>query len=70
MAWPLCVSLSRPHSRRPRRRVRRLLRRAQQLVDAPHAAVWYGARRILAFTLMIRDGIPADGIEPYLHARA
>ncbi|MFB7611099.1 MBL fold metallo-hydrolase [Streptomyces gardneri] len=46
------------------------LRRAQRLVDDPAGAVWYGARRILAFALMIRDGIPADEIEPYLHARA
>ncbi|MCX5395280.1 MBL fold metallo-hydrolase [Streptomyces sp. NBC_00094] len=46
------------------------LRRAQRLVDDPDGAVWYGARRILAFALMIRDGMPADAIEPYLHARA
>ena len=37
------------------------LRRAQRLVDDPAGAVWYGARRIFAFALMIRDGIPADG---------
>lgn len=46
------------------------VRRAQRLVDDPDGAVWYGARRILAFALMIRNGIPADDIEPYLHARA
>jgi len=46
------------------------LRRAQRLVDDPAGAVWYGARRIFAFALMIRDGIPADAVEPYLHARA
>lgn len=46
------------------------LRRAQRLVDDPAGAVWYGARRIFAFALMIREGIPADRIEPYLHARA
>ncbi|MFI9810077.1 MBL fold metallo-hydrolase [Streptomyces sp. NPDC052301] len=46
------------------------LRRAQRLVDDPAGAVWYGARRIFAFALMIRDGIPAEAIEPYLHARA
>ncbi|MFG2646065.1 MBL fold metallo-hydrolase [Streptomyces sp. NPDC048370] len=46
------------------------LRRAQRLVDDPAGAVWYGARRILAFALMIRDGIPADEVDPYLHARA
>jgi glyoxylase-like metal-dependent hydrolase (beta-lactamase superfamily II) len=45
------------------------LRRAQRLVDDPAAAVWYGARRIFAFALMIRDGIPVDRVEPYLHAR-
>jgi len=46
------------------------LRRTQRLVDDPTGAVWYGARRIFAFALMIRDGIPADEVEPYLHARA
>ena len=46
------------------------LGRAQRLVDDPAGAVWYGARRIFAFALMIRDGIPTDEIEPYLHARA
>jgi hypothetical protein len=46
------------------------LGRAQRLVDDPAGAVWYGARRIIAFALMIRDGIPTDQIEPYLHVRA
>jgi glyoxylase-like metal-dependent hydrolase (beta-lactamase superfamily II) len=46
------------------------LRRTQRLVDDPAGAVWYGARRVFAFALMIRDGIPADEVEPYLHARA
>jgi hypothetical protein len=46
------------------------LRRAQRLVDDPAEAVWYGARRIFAFALMIHDGIPAEEVEPYLHARA
>ena len=32
--------------------------------------MWYGARRVFAFPLMIRDGIPADQVEPYLQARA
>jgi hypothetical protein len=32
--------------------------------------VWYGARRIFAFALMIRGGIPAGEVESYLHARA
>jgi glyoxylase-like metal-dependent hydrolase (beta-lactamase superfamily II) len=46
------------------------LRRTQRLVDDPAGAVWYGARRIFAFALMIRGGIPTDEVEPYLHARA
>jgi hypothetical protein len=46
------------------------LGRAQRLVDDPAGAVWYGARRIFAFALMIRDGIPTGEVEPYLHARA
>jgi glyoxylase-like metal-dependent hydrolase (beta-lactamase superfamily II) len=46
------------------------LGRAQRLVDDPAGAVWYGTRRIFAFALMIRDGIPTDEVEPYLHARA
>jgi glyoxylase-like metal-dependent hydrolase (beta-lactamase superfamily II) len=46
------------------------LRRAQRLVDDPAGAVWYGARRIFAFGLMIREGIPVSEVESYLHARA
>jgi len=46
------------------------LRRAQRLVDDPEGAVWYAARRVFAFALMIRAGIPADEVETYLHARA
>ncbi|MFC9763521.1 MBL fold metallo-hydrolase [Rhodococcus jostii] len=46
------------------------LRRGRRLVDDPDGAVWYGARRIFAFALMIRDGIAADEVEPYLLARA
>lgn len=46
------------------------LRRAQRLVDDPDGAVWYGARRIFAYALMLRDGMPVDHVEPYLHARA
>jgi glyoxylase-like metal-dependent hydrolase (beta-lactamase superfamily II) len=46
------------------------LRRTQRLVDDPDGAVWYGARRIFAFALMIRDGIPAEEVETYLHQRA
>jgi glyoxylase-like metal-dependent hydrolase (beta-lactamase superfamily II) len=46
------------------------LGRAQRLVDDPAGAVWYAARRIFAFALMIRNGIPTDQLEPYLRARA
>jgi glyoxylase-like metal-dependent hydrolase (beta-lactamase superfamily II) len=46
------------------------LRRARRLVDDPDGAVWYGARRIFAYALMIRDGIPTTLAEPYLHERA
>lgn len=46
------------------------LRRAQRLVDDPEGAVWYAARRIFAYALMIRGGIAADDVEPYLHGRA
>jgi len=45
------------------------LRRAQRLADDPAGAVWYAARRIFAFALMIRDGLPGYEVEPYLHAR-
>ncbi len=46
------------------------LRRAQRLVDDPDGAVWYGVRRVFAFALMIRGGIPAAQVELYLHQRA
>jgi hypothetical protein len=44
------------------------LGRAQRLVDTPPGGV---VRRPadLRLALMIRDGIPADQVEPYLHAR-
>ncbi|MFC4944729.1 MBL fold metallo-hydrolase [Pseudonocardia sp. GCM10023141] len=45
-------------------------RRAQRLVDDPDGAVWYGARRIFAYALMIRGGIPVDAVEDYLLDRA
>ena len=45
------------------------LGRAQRLVDDPAGAVWYGARRIFAFALMIRGGIPVDEVEFHLLAR-
>lgn len=41
-------------------------RRVQRLVDDPDGAVWYGARRIFGFALMIYDGLPADEVGPYL----
>jgi hypothetical protein len=44
--------------------------RAQRLVDDPDGAVWYGARRIFAFALMIRGGIPTGQAEHYLLKRA
>ncbi|MGW6057372.1 MBL fold metallo-hydrolase [Streptomyces sp. NPDC055189] len=45
-------------------------RRARRLVEDPAGAVWYGARRIFAFALMIRGGMPAGEVESYLLARA
>ncbi|MDN5860828.1 MAG: MBL fold metallo-hydrolase [Pseudonocardia sp.] len=45
-------------------------RRARRLVDDPDGAVWYGARRILAYALIIRDGIPLHALESYLLQRA
>jgi glyoxylase-like metal-dependent hydrolase (beta-lactamase superfamily II) len=32
-------------------------------------AVWHGARRILAYALMIRNGISVEEVAPYLHSR-
>ncbi|REE75624.1 glyoxylase-like metal-dependent hydrolase (beta-lactamase superfamily II) [Rhodococcus wratislaviensis] len=46
------------------------LRRGRRLVDDPDGAIWYGARRIFAFALMIRGGISADEVESHLLARA
>ena len=46
------------------------VRRTQRLVDDPDGAVWYGARRIFAYALMIRGGIPADRLDTYLLQRA
>lgn len=45
------------------------LRRAQRLADDPQGAVWYAARRIFGYALMIRGGIPAPEVETYLHAQ-
>jgi glyoxylase-like metal-dependent hydrolase (beta-lactamase superfamily II) len=41
-------------------------RRARRLVDDPDGAVWYAARRVFAFALIIRGGIPVDAVEGYL----
>lgn len=46
------------------------VRRTQRLVDDLPYAVWYGARRIFAYALMIRSGIPAAQVEEYLRERA
>lgn len=46
------------------------LRRAQRLVDDPAGAIWYGARRNFAYTLIIRGGLPVDAVEGFLHQRA
>lgn len=45
------------------------LQRARRLVDDPQGAVWYGARRIFAYALMIREGIDTEEVEAYLLAR-
>ncbi len=45
------------------------VRRTQRLVDDPDGAVWYGARRIFAFALMIRNGLPRAATTPYLLER-
>lgn len=45
------------------------LRRAQRLADDPEGAMSYAARRIFGFALVIRDGIPAGEVAPYLHAQ-
>lgn len=45
-------------------------RRAQRLVDDPQGAVWYAARRILGYALMIRGGLPLDTVQDYLLGRA
>jgi hypothetical protein len=45
------------------------IRRAQRLADDHQGAVWYGARRILAYALIIHKGIPTDDVETYLYQR-
>jgi hydroxyacylglutathione hydrolase len=45
-------------------------RRAQRLVDDLDGAVWYAARRIFAYALIIRGGIPLTDLDSYLLARA
>lgn len=59
-----------PLPRDPSAALATALRRAQRLVDDHDGAVWYGARRILAYALMIRDGMPNAELEPYLLDRA
>jgi glyoxylase-like metal-dependent hydrolase (beta-lactamase superfamily II) len=46
------------------------VRRTQRLVDDPDGAVWYGARRIFAYALMIHSGIPTGDLDAYLLDRA
>jgi glyoxylase-like metal-dependent hydrolase (beta-lactamase superfamily II) len=46
------------------------VRRTQRLVDDPDGAVWYGARRIFAYALMIHGGISTDELDGYLLDRA
>lgn len=46
------------------------LRRIRRLAQDPAGAVRYGARRILAFALMIHNGIPVTQVAGYLHSRA
>jgi glyoxylase-like metal-dependent hydrolase (beta-lactamase superfamily II) len=61
------------HGRRPADPAASLAKareRAQRLVDDPQGAVWYGARRIFSYALMIRDGILVADLEDYLLARA
>jgi glyoxylase-like metal-dependent hydrolase (beta-lactamase superfamily II) len=61
------------HGRRPADPAASLAKarqRAQRLVDDPEGAVWYGARRVFGYALMIRGGLPVDAVEDYLLARA
>ncbi|MDO5498480.1 MAG: MBL fold metallo-hydrolase [Propionibacteriaceae bacterium] len=46
------------------------VRRTQRLVDDPLGALWYGARRIFGFALMIHGGIGHDEVMGYLLARS
>ncbi|MGD9528787.1 MAG: MBL fold metallo-hydrolase [Dehalococcoidia bacterium] len=45
-------------------------RRAQRLVDDPDGSVWYATRRVLAYALIIRDGLPLDALHDYLLQRS
>jgi len=45
------------------------LRRIRRLAQDPAGAVRYGARRILAFSLMIHNGIPVTDVDGYLRNR-
>ena len=44
-------------------------RRLQRLIDSPEEMVWYGARRVFGFALMIYDGIDERELPSYLHSR-
>src|SRR6266498_6086810 len=62
---PVLREDGRADPRRPGAALATALRRAQRLADDPAGAVWYAARRIFAFALMlmIRDGIPVSEVE-------
>jgi glyoxylase-like metal-dependent hydrolase (beta-lactamase superfamily II) len=44
-------------------------RRARRLVDDYDGALWYFARRVFSYQLMLRDGMPLADVEPYLRVR-
>jgi len=49
---------------------RPIIRFSSSLRCRQFGAVWYGARRIRAYALMIRAGIPIGALQPYLRQRA
>lgn len=53
----------------PSAAIEHALRRARRLADDHQGAVWYGARRVFAFALMIHGGIPTNTVETYLAER-
>ena len=67
---PLGPARPRPLPAHPDAALQAAFRRAKRLVDDPDGAVWYGARRVFAYALMIYDGIPAEDLDQYLRARA